>query len=99
MKLLLIMLIGLTAQCAVNNTGGGLGYSCSKEIGSIGKCTCDGAADCLLLGMSSNCSGDIVVLECDLPPSAKCSCEWNQKVSGGSVLLGKDTFRLKAIMP
>lgn len=100
MRLLLIALFTTNIYGAISNTGSGLGYSCSKEIGSIGKCSCEGASDCLLLGLSGLCrskEGD-VVLQCDLPPSQKCSCEWNQSLKDGTVTLDKLGFKLRASM-
>lgn len=97
MKILisLLFLIPTNAYAAISNTGSGVAYSCTKEIGSVGTCTRDGAADCYLLGKSGLCNSDPLILECDLPPKTTCSCEWKQKVEDGSLRVFKDGFKIK----
>jgi hypothetical protein len=84
MQATLLAVFGLAlpaASVAANSTtggGGGIGYSCSKDLGGIGTCTCTTVEDCDRMKGSGACGKGTIVLGCT---SASCTCPWVPKGS------------------
>lgn len=97
MKLIftLLTLTGI-ATAAVNTGAVPLGYTCTDSPGEKKTCTCDGALDCFWMARAGVCGSDIV-LECELPPSQKCSCEWKKKSEDVSLGRPKGKLQLRII--
>lgn len=91
--LVIIFVIAPTmiSEAAVNNSGGGLGYTCTDNPGEKRTCTCSGAADCWWMGRSGVCEGEVIVLTCG--NDGKCTCDWKRKaiiLPGARLLKSKE---------
>jgi len=93
MKCLTLLLLLVSSVSYSQSTS--LGFTCTNNPGSPKTCECSGTADCFWMGLSGVCGKDIVLV-CDLPPSNKCTCDWDTSKFDGLVSVSAKELKLKA---